>query len=443
MVTFLVGIRRHVARHMGRGWQKGAVLTHKVRTGERVNLQAALNTLVEGMGRQPCLFGLETSDYQHSRLGANLISRISFNPWPLPIVWDSLPCASGRDMSVADDALYLVRGSDGPFCAYVMKQSKDQRKQAILVILARSLAAARNSLDELLRLAERQSHYRGNVISVKHHDPTEDDFTVEFHTLAPVDRDAIVLPENVLRVAERNTIGFIRNAAALRQAGRDTRHGVLLYGPPGTGKTLVTRYLASQSSPCTVILLSGRQYAYLRTACQLARALAPSLVVLEDVDLIAADRRKNRHAPLLHELMDEMDGLGSGADCTFLLTTNRPDALEPALAARPGRVDQAVYFPLPDLECRRRLLRQFGNGLDLNGVEQEPFLQRTEGASPAFLKELVRRSALMAVERGERSSPLRLTNEDFVQALRELVEFGGKLTRNFLGFPASEPPQPR
>ena len=42
-----------------------------------------------------------------------------------------------------------------------------------------------------------------------------------------------------------------------------------------------------------------------------------------------------------------MDGLNSGADVTFLLTTNRADLLEPALAARPGRVDLAAEPPHP------------------------------------------------------------------------------------------------
>jgi ATP-dependent 26S proteasome regulatory subunit len=186
-------------------------------------------------------------------------------------------------------------------------------------------------------------------------------------------------------------------------------------------------------------LLTGRQYAFLRPTCLLARLLAPSLVVLEDVDLIAVERRKNRHTPLLHELMDEMDGLGSSADCIFLLTSNRPEVIEPALAARPGRVDQAIYFPLPDLECRRRLFGLYGRGLDLAGVDLSPLLDRTEGASPAFLKELFRRAALMAAERGERSRPLRLLPEDFAKALRELIEFGGELTRSFLGFPARSP----
>jgi ATP-dependent 26S proteasome regulatory subunit len=165
------------------------------------------------------------------------------------------------------------------------------------------------------------------------------------------------------------------------------------------------------------------------------------MVILEDVDLIAAERRSNRHTLLLHALMDEMDGLGSKAECIFLLTTNRPEILEPALAARPGRVDQAIFFPLPDLECRRRLVGLFSHGLDLSKVDVEDVLQRTEGASPAFLEELFRKAALLAAERGERSDPLALTTEDVRQSIRELVDFGGELTRNLLGYssPSSKP----
>jgi ATP-dependent 26S proteasome regulatory subunit len=244
----------------------------------------------------------------------------------------------------------------------------------------------------------------------------------------------------MLQSIDRNVIGYVRHADLLRETGRGTQHGVLLHGPPGTGKTLVTRWLARACPDCTVFLLMGKQYNFLRATCRLAREHTPSLIILDDVDLIAAHRRHNRRAPPLHELMDEMDGLGSASECIFLLTTNRPQAIETALAARPGRVDQAIYFPLPDLECRRRLFAQFGKGLDLSDVEIEPLLRRTEGASPAFLKELFRRVVLMAAERGERSQPLRVAPVDFERALRELVEFGGDLTRSFLGFPSANPP---
>jgi ATP-dependent 26S proteasome regulatory subunit len=60
--------------------------------------------------------------------------------------------------------------------------------------------------------------------------------------------------------------------------------------------------------------------------------------------------------PLLFELLNEMDGLAEDMDVLFLLTTNRTDVLEPALAARPGRIDQSVELPLPDATDRRRLI---------------------------------------------------------------------------------------
>jgi ATP-dependent 26S proteasome regulatory subunit len=82
----------------------------------------------------------------------------------------------------------------------------------------------------------------------------------------------------------------------------------------------------------------------------LARLLQPTMVVIEDVDLIARDR--NQMGPceesLLNRLLNEMDGLKEDADILFILTTNRPEQLETALASRPGRIDQAIEVPLPD-----------------------------------------------------------------------------------------------
>src|SRR5205814_4503363 len=97
------------------------------------------------------------------------------------------------------------------------------------------------------------------------------------------------------------------------------------------------------------ILLTGRSIRLIDEAAALARRLQPSMVVLEDVDLIAADRDYTPGGnPMLFALLDAMDGVGADADVTFLLTTNRADILESALADRPGRVDLAVELPRPD-----------------------------------------------------------------------------------------------
>ena len=139
----------------------------------------------------------------------------------------------------------------------------------------------------------------------------------------------------------------------------------------------------------------------------LAKRLAPSLLVLEDVDLVAQERTFGPFgsSPVLYELMAQMDGLGDDADVAFVLTTNRPDALEPALAARPGRVDLAVELPLPDGEGRRRLLELYGRGLDLGVKDVDGIVERTNGVTASFIKELLRRAALAAAEADGRRSP--------------------------------------
>jgi hypothetical protein len=342
------------------------------------------------------------------------------------VQYANLPCAHGATLPCSSNGLYLLRHEGQPLCCLLFNRK--------LEVMGLGKTAARAALTALLATAQRLSVYRGAVVTLDAHAAEPDGSPiVRFHDVAVVDPDNIVLPEELLEVFRRNVVGFFGRMEALRRAGRGTRHGVLLHGPPGVGKTLVTKYAARACPGVTVLLLTAYSLQLIRAACRLARLLAPSLVVLEDVDLIAVDRRQQDN-PLLHELMDEMDGLGNNPDCIFLLTTNRPEILEPALAARPGRVDQTILFPLPDRACRQRLFALMSRGLDLQDVDLEPWLERTEGASPAFLQEFLRKAVVMALERGEEGQPLRLRPQDLERALRELLAFGGELTRNLLGF---------
>jgi ATP-dependent 26S proteasome regulatory subunit len=254
--------------------------------------------------------------------------------------------------------------------------------------------------------------------------------SVEFPSFEPVDRDQIILPEGVLDVVELHTVEFARHAEALRQAGRHLRRGLLLHGPPGTGKTLSTTYLISRLEGRTVVILTGAALGLVADACAIARDLQPAMVVLEDVDLVAQERTAMGFGAtsLLFRLLNEMDGIGEDADVIFVMTTNRADLLEPALATRPGRVDQAVAFPLPDADARARLLELFGRGLDLQLTDRAAIVGKTEGVSPAFLRELVRKAALHAA----RSHSTSVRDEHFREAL-DLLEGGGSITRAMLG----------
>jgi len=191
-------------------------------------------------------------------------------------------------------------------------------------------------------------------------------------------------------------------------------------------------YLAGQMRDRTVLLLTGRALGLTEASCAMARTLEPSMLIVEDVDLIAEER--DRQTPgctaLLFELLNQMDGLADDADVLFVLTTNRPDVLEPALASRPGRVDEAIEFPLPDAEGRRQLFALYGKGLTLELSNLDAFIDRTENVSPAFIRELLRKAALFATEDGD---PLVVRDRHVDDALHDLVVHGGDLTMSLLG----------
>jgi ATP-dependent 26S proteasome regulatory subunit len=100
------------------------------------------------------------------------------------------------------------------------------------------------------------------------------------------------------------------------------------------------------------------------------------------------------------------------------------------LAARPGRVDQAIEIPLPDEHCRQRLFELYSDKLTLGKVNWENFISRTEGASGAFIRELMRKAALFAADQSSAS----VEDQHLDEALHELVVEGGMLTQSFLGF---------
>lgn len=148
--------------------------------------------------------------------------------------------------------------------------------------------------------------------------------------------------------------------------------------------------------------------------------------------------------PLLFELLNEMDGLRDDVDVLFVLTTNRPDILEPALAARPGRVDLAIPLPMPDADARRRLFALYARGLDFRVGDLDKFIVSTEGASPAYIKELLRKAAVFgAIEGNGATKTVRVTDKHLEQAMDELTE-GGRLAERITGFarPADEGPPP-
>jgi ATP-dependent Clp protease adapter protein ClpS len=291
--------------------------------------------------------------------------------------------------------------------------------QHVFSALEEAVSAARSYRGKILSF-DMETNYRGRAKGV----------TV--HRLPAVKRAEVILPEATLALLDRNILGFVERRDALRRLGQSTRKGVLLYGPPGTGKTHTIRYLATNLPGHTTLIITAEQVVLLPLYMNLARLLQPAMVVIEDVDLIATDREAMGpcEESLLNGLLNEMDGLKEDADILFVLTTNRPEQLEGALAGRPGRIDQAIEVPLPDEAGRATLVRLYGGKLPLGEDVVAEAARRTEGVSAAFIKELMRRLAQASLARDEGRS---VAGADIDEALNDMLFAGGRLNVKLLG----------
>ncbi|MCA9098131.1 MAG: 26S protease regulatory subunit [Planctomycetaceae bacterium] len=278
--------------------------------------------------------------------------------------------------------------------------------------------------------------YRGKILSLEmaEHSYSGESTGIQVHKLRTVEKEQVILPRETLELLERNVIGFVNKRSELSRFRQSTRKGILFYGPPGTGKTHTIHYLSRALPGHTTLLITAEQMGLLAEYMTLARLLQPSIVVIEDADLIARNRNDMDTCEeiLLNKLLNEMDGLKEDADILFILTTNRPEALEVALSARPGRIDQAIEFPHPNPEGRAKLIRLYSTGIEVSEEVVAEIVQRTDRVSAAFIKELMRRSVQFHLENSNNG---RLESRDYQAALDEMLFSGGSLNLKLLGGP--------
>ena len=387
-----------VQRFVGKDAAAHSVISRELPVFEHVNLQTALDAWSATPGRTVEVHGIAVPPHfggvaLHQIFSGDGLPRLRLSA---PALTD-LPNSPDSTLGCLRLAVLLVSDNAGRYV--ILVQGPGEHHPSLEVEIAGlPVAAAQEVLGELDRLRSELNVYRGHLLDVA---LTQfGGICLSFARPPTLHRDDVVLPEAVLSRVERHALGVAVHRAALLAAGQHLKRGLLLYGPPGTGKTHTTRYLVGHMTDYTRLVLTGRTLGAIGAITEMARSLQPAVVVLEDVDLVAEDRSMGpRSSPVLFELLDAMDGAAPDADLLFLLTTNRADLLEPALAARPGRVDVAVEIALPDAAARERLLALYGRGvpLELTSEDIATAIERTDGVTASFLKELIRRSVLEAL----------------------------------------------
>merc|ERR1712187_715672 len=193
--------------------------------------------------------------------------------------------------------------------------------------------------------------------------------------------------------------------------GMQPSRGVLFYGPPGCGKTLLAKAVASECSanfvsitgPELLTMWFGESEANVREVFDKARAASPCVLFFDELDSIGTARGSGGGDAggagdrVMNQLLTEIDGVGAKKNVFFIGATNRPELLDEALL-RPGRLDQLIYIPLPDLPARQGILEAtFKKSPIAPNVPMSFIAQKTEGFSGADLAELGQRAAKAAI----------------------------------------------
>lgn len=147
----------------------------------------------------------------------------------------------------------------------------------------------------------------------------------------------------------------------------------------------------------------GESEANVRDVFDKARAAAPCVMFFDELDSIAKARGGSSGDAggagdrVLNQLLTEMDGMNAKKNVFIIGATNRPDQIDPALL-RPGRLDQLIYIPLPDLPSRISILKATLKKSPVSPDVDLGFLAKsTEGFSGADLTEICQRAAKLAI----------------------------------------------
>lgn len=420
-----------VEEHLGADPATLPVLSLTFAEWQHVNVHLGLEACVTAPGRQARLVGMRVPQ------AGGLMGQIFKTPTLSVLLtmagtgfgaaeYVNQPSGPGKMTACLATGLLLLDGPTGPVVVWV----RDAGLRGVGVeVLAPSKEQATAFLDELKGYMAALNPFRGQFVRLSSEGSGA--IRVTYEPRPAVTRDEVILPEGVLEALESHAIGITAQSERLKAAGRHLKRGVLFYGPPGTGKTHTLRYLASRLPEATLFVMTGSGMAWLDFIKEMAPQVAPAIVVLDDVDLIAEDRDLAGMSPrhMLFSLLDAMDGIREDADVLFVCTSNRADTLERAVAARPGRIDQAVEVGLPDHQCRQRLLDLYGKGIDLQLADRQAVIDRTEGVTASFIKELLRRAWLGARKAGSST----VGDVHVHTALDALLDPNNPLTPTLLG----------
>jgi len=206
----------------------------------------------------------------------------------------------------------------------------------------------------------------------------------------------------------------------------DMKRAILVYSPPGFGKTCAITKVSQDlcnEDPGTVVIswptseMEANQVSrFLSSRSEYTEECTRLVFIIEDIGGGEIEDRGGARG-IDSALLNLLDGV----DVTFSLptfiiaTTNYPGNLLDALADRPGRFDELIELPPPNLAQRTELIEFIAKRKITD--DEKSALKKAEDFSVAHLSEIVKRSLLK--------------NKTYKQVVTEINKHKKKFSKNF------------
>ena len=217
-----------------------------------------------------------------------------------------------------------------------------------------------------------------------------------------------------------------------KKVGIEPPKGVLLHGPPGTGKTLMAKAVASSTNSTFIEVVGselvqkfiGEGAKLVKEIFDLAREKAPSIIFIDELDSLAANRievgtsGEREVQRTFMQLLAEIDGFNHLDNVKIIGCTNRKDILDPAIT-RPGRLDRLIRVSFPNKKAREEIFKIHSRNMPIgDDVNSNVIVDRMKDFSGAEVHAVCTEAGYFAIRDGSS----KITQRHFTDAVGKVLE---------------------